>query len=274
MKCQPYRAKGLVRLVSVLLSMVVVMKRCFFYLGLVTIGAVVVGFCHQFLVFDGYLSRFELRHMVLDIPPPPRDSAEGRRDRKIFQNTRVLKDGERWWQAIVDNDDKLDILLARFARVSGHVVTRQTTPALFTFFDKIVQDGDRALSRSKKKYRRLRPFRQIPMPICAKGLKSYDYPSGHATRGWLIAFVLADMKPMAQEALFETARQFGESRVICGVHHASSVEIAESYAGIIKNKLYSKTAFVADFARAKQELLSAPDFLTGKLPKKMSIHIK
>jgi len=235
------------------------MKRILLSLGLIIVGGLVLVACHQFLVFDGYLSRLELRDTILDLPPPSRDSAAGQRDIEIFQSTRALKDSERWRQAIADNDDQLDILLARFAHSAGYSVTRQTTPALFTFFDKIIHDSDRALSYSKKKYRRLRPFRQIPAPICAKPLKSYDYPSGHAFRGWLITSVLADMKPSAREALFEAARQFGESRVICGVHHASSVEIAEIYAGIIKNKLYSKAAFVADFARAKQELLSEPN---------------
>jgi len=42
------------------------------------------------------------------------------------------------------------------------------------------------------------------------------------------------------------------------VHHISSVEIAETYAEIIKNKLYSKATFLADFDKAKQEFSMTP----------------
>ena len=52
---------------------------------------------------------------------------------------------------------------------------------------------------------------------------SGSYPSGHSASGWAWALTLAELRPDSADAILRRGREFGESRVVCGVHWPSDV---------------------------------------------------
>jgi acid phosphatase (class A) len=51
-----------------------------------------------------------------------------------------------------------------------------------------------------------------------------SYPSGHATYGYLMAYLLADMVPERRDQLIARAGVFASQRAVCGVHFPSDLE--------------------------------------------------
>jgi acid phosphatase (class A) len=84
-----------------------------------------------------------------------------------------------------------------------------------------------------------------------------DYPSGHATWGWTVGLILAKAQPQRADAILARARAYGESRVVCGVHNASSVEAGRINAEGLVAALETAPDFRADLAAVRAELDAA-----------------
>ena len=117
-------------------------------------------------------------------------------------------------------------------------------------------DVERAVNQPKNYYMRPRPFFSLPGDICVARNEnaSPDYPSGHATWGWSVGLVLAEIDPDRATQVLVRARAFGESRVVCGVHNASSVDAARTVAASVVAALHGDAAFRADLDAARAEL--------------------
>ena len=189
-------------------------------------------------------------------PPPAKGSPEAEKDRQIFLATRKLEGSPRW--AIARADDQEENVLAAFACALGYTPTREKNPKLAAMLLRVSRDVRPAVSGPKLKYRRARPFRSQSGPLCIKPSLGFalspDYPSGHATWGWTVGLLLAEAAPDRSEAILARARAFGESRVICGVHNASSVEAGRKNAEALFAALWSSEAFKNDLAGVRAEL--------------------
>jgi acid phosphatase (class A) len=90
-----------------------------------------------------------------------------------------------------------------------------------------VEDDIRPYVRAAKHhFLRLRPYEIEPRldPCIADVRGDLSYPSGHATYGYLIAYLLSDMVPERRTQLLQRAREFARQRSVCGVHFPSDVE--------------------------------------------------
>lgn len=192
-------------------------------------------------------------------PPPAKGSPEAEKDRQIFLATRKLEGTPRW--TIAQADDEEENVLSAFTCALGYTPTREKNPKLAAMLLRISRDVRPAVSGPKMKYLRARPFRSQGGPLCIKpGLGfslSPDYPSGHATWGWTVGLLLAEAAPDRSEVILARARAFGESRVICGVHNASSVEAGRKNAETLFAALWSSEAFKNDLAGVRAELDAA-----------------
>jgi len=108
----------------------------------------------------------------------------------------------------------------------GMALTPATAPALAHLLDKA---GTGALvDPVKRHYQAPRPYLGTDAPICQERTPELaangDYPSGHAANGWLEGLILARLIPERASAILTRARQYGESRMVCGVHSRSAVE--------------------------------------------------
>ncbi len=208
---------------------------------------------------DRYLAKgvFDARDHLP--PPPAKGSAEALRDREIFLATRSLKDTPRWSLAQADNIEER--VLEGYACALGVTPSYEATPKLAATLLRMSRDVRSAVAGPKLKYRRARPYLSAEGPICVKkspGLSlSPDYPSGHSTWGWSVGLVLAEAAPDRAEAILGRAKTFGESRIACGVHNASSVEAGRMNAQNLFAALKTSPAFQADLAAVRAELDAA-----------------
>jgi acid phosphatase (class A) len=180
-------------------------------------------------------------------------------DRKAFQSTRSLAGSPRW--ALAVNDVNQFIILKDMSCALGVELTPQNAPRLSAIISKMAADVSRATNRPKDIYQRKRPYLIDEGAICvAKDpalAASPDYPSGHATWGWSVALVLAELAPDRATQILVRGRAFGESRMVCGVHNMSAVEAARTNGAAVVAGLHGSAAFRADMDAAREEVAKA-----------------
>jgi len=192
-------------------------------------------------------------------PPPPAGSVADQRDRAIFLATRRLRDTPRW--SLAKEDARKAGIVDAYGCALGVTPSRQATPRLAALLQRIGRDVRPAVADPKRLYDRKRPYQVDRGAICARsgwivGLTS-DYPSGHATWGWTVGLVLAKAQPQRAEAILARARAYGESRVVCGVHNASSVDAGRVNAEALVAALEASPGFRSDLAAVGAELDAA-----------------
>ena len=108
------------------------------------------------------------------------------------------------------------------------------------------------LRAAKARFARVRPYDadERVQPAAARE-DTPSYPSGHATRGVLVARVLAALAPARRDALLELGRQVGYDRVIAGVHYPSDVLAGQQLGDAIADALLATPAFRADLEAAR-----------------------
>lgn len=192
-------------------------------------------------------------------PPPAKGSPAAEKDRRIFLATRALKDTPRW--SIAQTDNVEENVLQAYGCALGYTPTRERNPKLAAMLLRMSRDVRAAVSAPKVKYHRPRPFRSEKGALCLKPSLGFslspDYPSGHATWGWTVGLLLAEAAPDRAEPILARARAYGESRVICGVHNASSVEAGKTNAENLFAALWSSDEFKSDLAGVRAELDAA-----------------
>jgi acid phosphatase (class A) len=180
-------------------------------------------------------------------------------DRTIFLQTRSMKDGPRWTMAQGDVDQ--GAILKDMACALGVQLTPQNAPRLTALLKRILPDVVRAVNRPKEFYGRKRPFLIDEGPICSpltpQLAASPDYPSGHATWGWTVGLILAELAPDRATEILVRARAFGESRIVCGVHNLSAVEAGRTNASALVAALHGDPGFRADLEAARREVAAA-----------------
>ena len=80
-----------------------------------------------------------------------------------------------------------------------------------------------------------------------------SYPSGHTSCSWLIAMVLSEINPAAQEELLARAYQYGQGRVITGFHWQSDVDAGRLVASAAYACLHTSSDFQKQMLAAKNE---------------------
>lgn len=216
----------------------------------------------------GYLAKAGGMDAAALLPPPPEDAdPRGVADRIAFKETRKLKDSPRWVMAIRDADVETPVALRAFDCAVGHVFDPEKEPALGRILAKTAADIDAANKAPKADFARKRPFlSDDKAPVCvAKDdwlVHQGSYPSGHAAIGWAWALILSELAPDRAAEITRRGLQFGESRVVCGVHYPSDVEAGRTVGAALVARLHGDPAFMADLRRARADLaagrLAAP----------------
>jgi acid phosphatase (class A) len=200
-------------------------------------------------------------------PPPPNDPAVSpafARDLAIYQETRRDKGTPRWAQAAYDADYKN--WAGWFASALGQPISLEKTPATYRLFENLKGVFSKAAEDAKEHYARVRPFVYAKAPAgstCKPDDELFlrtngSYPSGHTNLGWGMALLLAEIVPQRQDAILKRGIEFGQSRVVCGVHWQSDVDAGRVLAGAVVAQLHNSPAFMALLAKAKEEWKNAP----------------
>ena len=222
-------------------------------LTLTVIGCSILFCSGYYMSGGGYLNRYGEQRMLLDITPPPAGSVEQKRDEKVFLHTRSYKDSARWKQAISDARATPSELVQGFSCATARRLTSENMPDFFKLFAKMSEDSEKLVRKSKKLFEVTRPYVAYGGVSCTKP-SGYDYPSGHAMEGWTAARLLVEFFPEHRSAIFAHARSIAESRVICGVHSVSAVEVDEDYSEKLVDRLKKLPAFQKDLSAARSEM--------------------
>jgi acid phosphatase (class A) len=222
-------------------------------------GAAIAGLVVAGCVGSPYLAKgtYDARQAVP--PPPALGSPVDQQDRATFLATRQMKDSPRW--SLAQQDAREARILESYSCALGFTPTRRTTPKLAAMLRRVAGDVRPAISAPKKLYKRRRPYQVDRGAICARsgwilGLTS-DYPSGHTTWGWTVGLILAKAQPDRADAFLNRAQAYGDSRVVCGAHNASSVEAGRLNAQALVQALEASPGFQSDLAAVRAELDAA-----------------
>jgi acid phosphatase (class A) len=211
--------------------------------------------------FTGYFKSNPLDGKTILGPPPAPDSARGRADRTVFEQTRSLKDSTRWKEAIEDNDLWAGGALHRFSCAIGVEIDAKQTPSLWKILHKVELDVRTIGTPAKDFYGRKRPLIGNDAPVCVPREPwmetNASYPSGHSMTAWSWALIMAEARPSKADAALTLGRESGDSRVVCGVHYPTDVEAGRVLGSAMVARLHAEPEFAADLRRASAELRQA-----------------
>lgn len=217
------------------------------------------------------------------LAPPPSDAAAQARDIEAVRAAERARTAEQSAQA--EASSTVDVFL--FSSVLGPAFTAERLPRTAAFFSRVYRSALPYLQAAKDCWNRERPFeadptlkplersfastrlRSAPAPVQAASsppgdspctaparaiVYSPSYPSGHATVGALMAILLADMVPEHRGALFARGWEYGDARVISGVHFPSDVEAGRILGSLLAQMMQQDARFRADLGTARAEL--------------------
>jgi acid phosphatase (class A) len=188
------------------------------------------------------------------LPGPPDDNSAQHQDEiaTVFhwQNKRTAEDVQRCKKEV-----SADGFI--FAQVLGDWFNPRALPITADLLNQAWMDGKVITNAAKKKWDRPRPY-EVDKRIrpCVEEEATPSYPSGHAVRGIIWATILAEMFPDHHDQLMALGRQFGDDRVIAGVHWPSDVEAGQKLGAEIAARLLDNMDFKTELQRAKEECMA------------------
>ncbi|MBV7455258.1 phosphatase PAP2 family protein [Acidovorax sp. sif1233] len=196
-----------------------------------------------------YLDAAQLDSTRFMAPPPPAEVAG--KEIELMLELQRLRTPEQAARSVAD----LEQSVFRFANVMGPKFTEQGLPLVAAFFKRLYKTESGFNKQGKELWKRERPpvVDKRLQPV-AKYSHSGSYPSGHAAFGFLTGMALADMVPEWRPQILARAREFGDNRVLGGVHYPSDVEAGRQLAVLIAALAPQNPSYRADFEAAKAEL--------------------
>ena len=207
-----------------------------------------------------YLADDELPDATVFLPSPskPGDPLfEG--DLAYYAWGKTVRDSQRGTVAHDDASSSMSYVARRFESALGFLFSADTTPNLVRLLSKSYTTTNNANKKAKDFYKRKRPYVEFSEPTGVpegeRGSRnSASYPSGHSTRGWTMALVLAEIFPEKAEQILKVGYEYGESRVIVGYHYQSDVDAARIAAAAALAVIHANEDFQKDLELAREEL--------------------
>ncbi len=216
------------------------------------------GATHWWLQRDlhTYLTGTTADFVAIFPPPPARDSAATRTELDellALQSKRT--DTE---VAAARRDRKTEV--ERFYGALGFAADAEPDLPLLLGLAERVEDDIRPYVRAAKdRFRRLRPYEiEEHMEPCISNVQGdLSYPSGHASFGYVMAYLLREMVPEREAQLMARADEFARQRLVCGVHFRSDIEAGRMGAQRLVSMLDAAPGYRDDANAAMAELRAA-----------------
>ena len=202
----------------------------------------------------GYLAIEAVDYHGLLQPPPEQGSLTDQMDVNTSMYWQTAAGSARWKTANLDDA----FVYPRFDKAFGERIDRAHNPALVTLLNRALKDVANPVFAAKAEYLRLRPYQRYQLKrVCGEAkapapnpadTERSSYPSGHAAYGWMTALVLAEIAPERTGPLLARGRDYGLSRVICGVHFPSDVLAGQVAAEAVFARLMRDPEFLAQLS--------------------------
>ncbi|MGQ5798392.1 acid phosphatase [Serratia sp. IR-2025] len=191
-------------------------------------------------------------------PPPANDSAQTQREVLDMQQKRTP---EMASQAMADAEENVWV----YGNVMGPKFNAKALPAVSAFFDRIVATEAAVVDPAKDFWKRPRPHMlDSRIEPIVKRSSSGSWPSGHTTLGTLMGITLANMVPEKRAAIMTRAWQYGDNRVVAGIHYPSDIEMGRIAGSVISQQLSQQQDFQQQYRQARDELRQALDLPAAK----------
>lgn len=179
-------------------------------------------------------------------------------DSCLYEWGKTVRNTPRGQQAVSDAKLNPEALCIVFTEPFGYTLSETDTPEIFKIISYAGRNASHAVNRAKNYYMRPRPYMHFNEPTATpwdeeKLRKNGSYPSGHSTWGWFTALLLAEINPEAQDAILARGYEYGQSRVIVGVHYQSDVDAGRVAASAAFARLHADEGFCEQLAKAKKE---------------------
>jgi acid phosphatase (class A) len=190
------------------------------------------------------------------MPPPPDNSPMTRQELDQLLSMQQNRTDETVKAA--QEDAHKDV--SRFYEALGlDAAHPPDLPHLESLTEAVDKDVGRYVNAAKEHFARARPFTREPaLKPCISGVENNNsFPSGHATYGYVMAYLLMDMVPERRDALLRRAGTFAEARAICGVHYPSDL-LAGRQAGVwLSQRILADPGYLKAATDARRELRAA-----------------
>ena len=202
-----------------------------------------------FRYLSGHTEEFAAQFAV----PPAADSADTRIELDELLELQRARTPEQ--VAAAQADRKKDVA-GFFVALGLDPAHAPALPKLQKFTDTAEADIGPYVRAAKDRFRRLRPYEIEPKlePCIGDVAGDLSYPSGHATYGYLMGFLLSEMVPERRDVLMHRAAEFARQRMVCGVHFRSDIEAGERGAHLLFDEMHASPEFLRDAADASEEL--------------------
>jgi acid phosphatase (class A) len=231
-------------------------ERSAFLAILVVTGLALGSVLYQYEGEPEYLHASRADFVALFPSPPPDNSPMTRAELDVLlvvQRGRSAKDVEA-----ARADRKTEVW--QFARALGLDPAQvRAMPALDALAEQVEDDIRPYVRAAKHNFTRLRPYElDSRLEPCIENVRSdLSYPSGHATFGFVMAYLLADMVPERRSELIARAREFAHQRAVCGVHFPSDLDAGNKGAVWLARQFLASEAYRKAAAPARDELRTA-----------------
>jgi len=182
--------------------------------------------------------------------PPAAGSLAAQTDLDVVLQAQAWRTPEQVeWAKLIDKDNPFN-----HATVLGAWFTKENLPETAKFLADVTEDANAVGALTKALYARARPSQidkrvqpVTPMPASA------SYPSGHVTRAFTWALVLAEIFPDKRDELIARAHRAAWGRVLAGVHFPSDTIGGQLLGEAIVRELKKSEAFRVAVARCRAE---------------------
>lgn len=192
-------------------------------------------------------------------PPPAPGSSAFARDEAARTAAEALRGAPRWDRAASDADLHFPHAAETFSCAANIPISQERTPRLYALLGRSFIDIGLSTYRAKTHYQRVRPFVAHNASTCTpaeEAMLRHDgsYPSGHSAAGWGWALILTEIVPDRANEILQRGRDFGQSRIVCGVHWQSDVDAGRVISAATVARLHADPAFRADLATVRAEI--------------------
>lgn len=201
-----------------------------------------------------YVEQSVLDPVVLLPAPPAADSEEAKAE--IETILRILETRTPAQVERAKADAKIG--MESFRHQVGTWFTPEALPLTDALLKKVEKDSKYYTETAKNYFARKRPKAALgKVKAVLDGGDEGSYPSGHSTRGMLMAIIISQLLPENEQALMKRGWELGWDRVIAGVHYPSDIVAGRVLGKAIARAMMANPAFKQDFAKAKAEVAEA-----------------